>query len=70
MHRADATLAHALARRDGVVTPDSATSPTDVEATVRIPHTVVAASDPDELDPESTVVITPTQRDSREADRR
>lgn len=56
LERADQALARAQARRAGVVTPDSATSPMDQTSTVRIPRALVDAADP-EADPEATVII-------------
>ena len=56
LDRADQTLARAQARRAGVVTPDSATSPMDHSNTVQIPRTLVDAVDP-LADPDSTMVI-------------
>ena len=56
LDRADQTLARAQARRAGVVTPDSATSPMDHSSTVQIPRTLVNAVDP-LADPDSTLVI-------------
>lgn len=46
LSRADETLARAQARRDEVVTPDSATSPMDQENTVQIPRVTVDDADP------------------------
>lgn len=46
LDRADQVLARARARRAGVITPDSATSPMDQTSTVRITWTTVAAADP------------------------
>ncbi|MGH3796106.1 MAG: hypothetical protein ACRDSP_14585 [Pseudonocardiaceae bacterium] len=57
LDRADQTLARAHARRAGVVTPDSATSPMDQASTVQIPRSLVQAVDPRDADPESTMVI-------------
>ncbi|MGH3978123.1 MAG: hypothetical protein ACRDRZ_03840 [Pseudonocardiaceae bacterium] len=57
LDRADRTLARAQARSHDVVTPDSATSPMDQASTVQIPRCTVAACDPRDLDPESTMVI-------------
>lgn len=59
LRRADRTLAHALSQRDGVVTPDSATSPMDETSTVQIPRATIAAADPRQTDPESTLVMGP-----------
>jgi hypothetical protein len=60
LDRADQTLARAQARRAGVVTPDSATSPMDQSSTVQIPRALVDAVDP-LADPDSTMIIpTPT----------
>lgn len=57
LDRADQALARAQARRAGVVTPDSATSPMDQTSTVQIPRTLVDAIDPRSADPDSTMVI-------------
>ncbi|HEY6422318.1 MAG TPA: hypothetical protein VIY28_03535 [Pseudonocardiaceae bacterium] len=46
LNRADQVLARAHARRAGVVTPDSATSPMDQASTVQIPRAMVVAADP------------------------
>ncbi|MGH4023395.1 MAG: hypothetical protein ACRDRV_02290 [Pseudonocardiaceae bacterium] len=68
LDRADQTLARAQARRAGVVTPDSATSPMDHSSTVQIPRTLVNAADP-LADPDSTMVI-PTLAGDPRADTR
>lgn len=57
LSRADRTLAHARQRREGVVTPDSATSPMD-DATVQLPRATLDG-EPPETDPEATLVIEP-----------
>ncbi len=57
LSRADRTLAHARQRREGVVTPDSATSPMD-DATVQLPRATLDGGPPD-TDPEATLVIEP-----------
>lgn len=69
LDRADQTLARAQARRAGVVTPDSATSPMDQTSTVQIPRTLVQAVDPQSADPESTMVIPADVADHRTAAR-
>lgn len=46
LSRADRALEHALAQRDGVVTPDTATSPMDEASTVRIPRAAIADAEP------------------------
>ncbi|MGH3871838.1 MAG: hypothetical protein ACRDSR_10060 [Pseudonocardiaceae bacterium] len=46
LKRADQVLARARARRTGIVTPDSATSPMDQADTVQIPRVMVVATDP------------------------
>jgi hypothetical protein len=58
LSRADRTLAHARQRREGVVTPDSATSPMDDVATVQLPR-ATPDGEPPETDPEATLVIEP-----------
>lgn len=63
LRRADRTLARALARRDGIVTPDSATSPMDEASTVRLPRATITAADSGERDPESTLVMEPVTSD-------
>ncbi len=63
LDRADQTLARAQARRRGIVTPASATSPMDSDSTVQIPRTLVSRADPRNLDPEATVVIACGSRD-------
>jgi hypothetical protein len=63
LDRADQTLARAQARRAGIVTPDSATSPMDQASTVQIPRALVEAADPRRADPESTMVIPATGSD-------
>lgn len=68
LDRADQTLARAQARRAGVVTPDSATSPMDHSSTVQIPRTLVDAVDP-LADPDSTMVL-PTPAGDPRADTR
>ena len=60
LDRADQTLARAQARRAGVVTPDSATSPMDQASTVQIPRKLVEAADLAVADPDSTMVLPPT----------
>lgn len=65
LSRADRTLAHALAQRDGVVTPDSATSPMDETSTVQIPRATITAADPQVRDPESTLVMDPVPDQAR-----
>ncbi|MGH3912767.1 MAG: hypothetical protein ACRDTC_05065 [Pseudonocardiaceae bacterium] len=60
LDRADQTLARAQARRAGVITPDSATSPMDQANTVQIPRSLVEAADPD-----STMVLPPPVDDPR-----
>jgi hypothetical protein len=65
LDRADQALARAQARRAGVVTPDSATSPMDQASTVQIPRTLVQAADPRAADPESTLVIPAAAGDPR-----
>jgi hypothetical protein len=57
LDRADQTLAQAQARRAGIVTPDSATSPMDLASTVQIPRALVEAADPRSADPDATMVI-------------
>lgn len=57
LERADQVLARAKARRAGIVTPDSATSPMDQTSTVQIPWTRVAAADPRAAEPDNTVAI-------------
>lgn len=52
LKRADQVLARARARRTGIVTPDSATSPMDQTNTVQIPRVLVAAADPRTVDPD------------------
>lgn len=64
LNRADQALARAQARRAGVVTPDSATSPMDQTNTVQIPRTLVDAVDP-LADPDSTLVIPAPAGDPR-----
>jgi hypothetical protein len=56
-NRADETLARARARGAFVVTPDNAISPMDASTTVRIPRSIVADSERDTRDPESTMVL-------------
>ncbi|EWC62408.1 hypothetical protein UO65_2277 [Actinokineospora spheciospongiae] len=53
--RADLILARARARGAYVVTPDSATSPMDVAATLQIPRAVMSALDA--ADPDVTMVF-------------
>jgi len=65
LDRADQTLARAQARRAGVVTPDSATSPMDQTSTVQIPRALVEAVDPRSADPDSTMVIPAAAGDHR-----
>lgn len=62
LDRADQALARAQARRAGVVTPDSATSPMDHSNTVQIPRSLVNAADP-LADPDSTMVLPPPADD-------
>ncbi|HEY2764338.1 MAG TPA: hypothetical protein VGJ13_10055 [Pseudonocardiaceae bacterium] len=65
LDRADQTLARAQARRAGVVTPDSATSPMDHRNTVQIPRSLVEAAEHDDGDPDSTIVIPSATDDPR-----
>ncbi|HEU0088831.1 MAG TPA: hypothetical protein VFQ77_14490 [Pseudonocardiaceae bacterium] len=65
LDRADETLARAQARRAGIVTPDSATSPMDQASTVQIPRSLVQAADPRTNDPDSTMVIPALADDPR-----
>ncbi|MGH3940685.1 MAG: hypothetical protein ACRDTG_19025 [Pseudonocardiaceae bacterium] len=65
LDRADQTLARAQARRAGVVTPDSATSPMDQASTVQIPRKLVEAADRAAADPDSTMVLPPPADDPR-----
>lgn len=65
LDRADQTLARAQARRAGIVTPDSATSPMDQASTVQIPRRLVDAVDPGNADPDTTVVLPPPADDPR-----
>ncbi|MDQ3403940.1 MAG: hypothetical protein M3548_11170 [Actinomycetota bacterium] len=66
LERADAILARARARGAFVVTPESATSPMDVSATLQIPRIVVSALD--ERDPDMTLVFPmPGPEDERPA---
>lgn len=57
LDRADQVLARAKARRAGIVTPDSATSPMDQAGTVQIPWMTVAAADPGAAEPGNTIAI-------------
>ena len=59
--RADLILARARARGAYVVTPDSATSPMDVAATLQIPRAVMTAID--QADPDVTMVFPISQVD-------
>lgn len=63
LDRADRTLARAQARRAGIITPDSATSPMDQRNTVQIPRSLVEAADPRAADPDSTMVLPPPADD-------
>ena len=65
LDRADQTLARAQARRAGVITPDSATSPMDQASTVQIPRKLVEAAEPGAADPDSTMVLPPPADDPR-----
>lgn len=61
--QADEALARARERGAFVVTPDNATSPMDASSTVRIAREVI-----EDVDPESTMVITQSSPQSRSSE--
>ena len=57
LERAEQVLARARARRAGIITPDSATSPMDQANTVQIPQALVASADPRTAEPDDTIIV-------------